>query len=451
MKSNNINKYSLSHCPEKGQWQRQSYRIMKLFALLFIVHCSLFIVHCYPQAAINKTGSPPDNSAIVDVSGSATGVLINRMTTPQRNNIIGADGIAGHAPAQGLMIFNTTTNCFEAYVNDGWYSVSCPAPCTPPEAPVATDAFNFNCTSFTAHWNASIGATSYFLDVSTVNTFASFVTGYNNINVGYGTSFSVTGLNTNRTYYYRVRAATACSSGNSNIITAATTSVCYTCPASFTDSRDSKTYSAVLIGTQCWMKENLNYGTYMDRQSAAQTLGNKYCMGLNGNNDASCPMGGLYEWTNAMNSSSACNGTGAGQPACSSPVQGLCPAGWHIPSHYEFTLLERNVGSTPGAFPYDESTVSTLGTNEGDNLKVTGTNYWSNGTGTNFSGFSALPAGYTVSWAFSGASVADWWSSTVSSGGAWYRYLDVNMAWGVYRQRDHGTSGFGCSIRCIKN
>ena len=64
---------------------------------------------------------------------------------------------------------------------------------------------------------------SYFLDVSTVNTFVSFVAGYNNLNVGNVTTINVTGLSSGTTYYYRVRASNSCgTSANSSAITYAT-------------------------------------------------------------------------------------------------------------------------------------------------------------------------------------------------------------------------------------
>lgn len=97
-------------------------------------------------------------------------------------------------------------------------------PVTPPDPPVATAATSVTSSSFTAHWNASAGATGYRLDVSTSPIFASFVTGFNNLDVSNVLSYAVSGLADDTTYYYRVRAYnTGGTSGNSNTINLTTT------------------------------------------------------------------------------------------------------------------------------------------------------------------------------------------------------------------------------------
>jgi len=159
----------------------------------------------------------PDPSAKLEVSSTTQGTLITRMTTAQR------DAIA--SPVESLFIYNTTTHCFEAFVNGAWNSVSCPSACTPPAACTASSASGIGCRSFTANWSASTGATSYFIDVATNSGFSAFVTGYINLNVGNMTSYSITNLTPGTTYYYRLRAATACVSGNSNMITVTTNPV----------------------------------------------------------------------------------------------------------------------------------------------------------------------------------------------------------------------------------
>jgi len=87
---------------------------------------------------------------------------------------------------------------------------------------VAAAATNVSHESFTANWNESQTATSYSLDVSTSNTFSTYVTGYNALTVN-GTSQEVINLAAETTYYYRVRAVNANgSSVASNIISVST-------------------------------------------------------------------------------------------------------------------------------------------------------------------------------------------------------------------------------------
>lgn len=78
---------------------------------------------------------------------------------------------------------------------------------TVPVVPVATAATGVGSSSFTANWNAFSGANYYLLDVSLNSSFSSFVGSYQNY-VVLSTSQVVSGLTSNTTYYYRVRAST---------------------------------------------------------------------------------------------------------------------------------------------------------------------------------------------------------------------------------------------------
>ena len=97
---------------------------------------------------------------------------------------------------------------------------------TIPSNPTSSAASSVGQTTFTANWSSVTGAAGYFLDVSTSNTFASFVTGYQNLSVGNVTNYVVnTGLSPATTYYYRVRSSNAGgTSGNSSVITVLTIS-----------------------------------------------------------------------------------------------------------------------------------------------------------------------------------------------------------------------------------
>ena len=87
------------------------------------------------------------------------------------------------------------------------------------EAPVAAAATAISRDSFTANWASVSGASGYYLDVATDVGFTSFVSGYNNKDVGDTTDYDVTGLNEATDYYYRIRAYNASGSGvDSNTI-----------------------------------------------------------------------------------------------------------------------------------------------------------------------------------------------------------------------------------------
>ncbi|MCD6357327.1 MAG: hypothetical protein J7L75_01990, partial [Thermoproteales archaeon] len=88
-----------------------------------------------------------------------------------------------------------------------------------PDPPVATAATTDGTLTFFANWNASTGATGYYLDVATDAGFTAFLPGYNNLDVGNVTTYSVTALSA-IDHYYRLRAYNASgTSGNSNVIT----------------------------------------------------------------------------------------------------------------------------------------------------------------------------------------------------------------------------------------
>jgi hypothetical protein len=94
----------------------------------------------------------------------------------------------------------------------------------PAESPTANNATNVSSNSFVANWNTATRAVGYRLDVSTINTFANYLRGYQNRDVGDVISFGVKGLNPNTTYYYRVRAYNGGGSAtdNSNVVTVIT-------------------------------------------------------------------------------------------------------------------------------------------------------------------------------------------------------------------------------------
>jgi len=117
----------------------------------------------------------------------------------------------------------SAANQIEIYVDDILITNCSGAPA----APTTSAATSIGGTYFTANWSTVSAANKYFLDVATDAAFTTFVTGFSNKDVGNVTSYNISGLNINTTYYYRVRSNNSCgtsaSSGTINLTTLATT------------------------------------------------------------------------------------------------------------------------------------------------------------------------------------------------------------------------------------
>jgi hypothetical protein len=121
---------------------------------------------------------------------------------------------------------------------------------TAPAIPVAKAATNITSIGFTANWDAASGAEIYFFDVSTDINFETYVSGYQ-WETMYNTYCLVTGLNSNTTYYYRVRSysseETQSESSNKIIVSTTSTDVPPTPPV-LTVSPTSLSFGNVVVG-----------------------------------------------------------------------------------------------------------------------------------------------------------------------------------------------------------
>jgi uncharacterized protein (TIGR02145 family) len=201
----------------------------------------------------------------------------------------------------------------------------------------------------------------------------------------------------------------------------------------FIDPRDGQGYATVTIDGNVWMAQNLNYsgGTGGVR---AYTTG--WCYGVGATDttkhqDSTTCDGGygrLYDWTTVMAGS-------ASSTANPSGVRGLCPVGWHVPSDAEWTALTTFAGG--------ESVAGT---------KLKTTTGWQTNTGTDFYGFSALPAGNRIHGGWNDRTdFAYFWSATEFDGTlAWFRYL-VYYSANVVRYGSYGPKDDGYAVRCSQD
>ena len=192
-----------------------------------------------------------------------------------------------------------------------------------------------------------------------------------------------------------------------------------------------QTYNTVQIGSQCWLKENLNIGTKING-SGNQTNNSiieKYCYS---DLESNCNIyGGLYQWNEMM------------QYVTTAGVQGICPSGWHIPTDAQWTAATTFLGGTSIA----GGKMKTTGTIQA------GTGLWNspNTGATNESGFSSVPAGFRfINGAFGSiGSYGYWWSSSeYYTGVAWNRFVIYDSG-NVYRSDLDKSCGF--SVRCLRD
>jgi uncharacterized protein (TIGR02145 family) len=250
---------------------------------------------------------------------------------------------------------------------------------------------------------------------------------------GLSYSVEISNLSDITTFYVRAYARNEAGISYGYMIQFITESIEYEpCPglATFNDARDGTTYSTVLIGDQCWIRENLSYLPQVDSSTHQNdTISFYYVYGYSGNSvgdaksyDSYQNYGVLYNFPAAANA---------------------CPEGWHLPEKEEWDALADYLGGKDIA---------------GGKLKSTQTvpdpkPRWNspNTAATNESFFSGFPGGnlnYQGSFVFKGKHGYWWSSSSVQSNKIWFYDLSYNNGelteWYINKSS-------ALSVRCIKN
>jgi len=204
-------------------------------------------------------------------------------------------------------------------------------------------------------------------------------------------------------------------------------------------------YETVQIGEQCWFAENLRSENYENGDAIPSNLSNS-------------------EWSSTTSGAVAVYGEGSGTCYEDSPdgdaceeswslneygriynwyvvddARGLCPAGWHVPTDGEWTVMTDHLEGASVA---------------GSHMK-TDYGWYNGGNGTNSSGFTGLPGGvrFHNGYFYDAGRAGLWWSSSPAGSSAagpeaWYRYLNIYYE-DVFRASSVAHVGF--SVRCIKD
>ena len=232
--------------------------------------------------------------------------------------------------------------------------------------------------------------------------------------------------------------------------TDATTSVPAFSPCGTTISDiDGNSYNTVLIGAQCWTKENLRVRRYNNGTSilfdatggpgGSSTTWQNLTIGAHtiyAHDSTTTPSnrtkyGYLYNWYAAKGIYTTGN-------IPSTDTLNICPSGLHVPTDAEWTTLTTDLGGVSVA---------------GGKMKSVGTAYWNspNTDATNSSGFSALPGGYRINDGSFGniRSHAFFWSATENGSSNAWRHSLLSSSGSVYR--NNFNKSVGASVRCLRD
>jgi len=268
----------------------------------------------------------------------------------------------------------------------------------------------------------------------------------------------LSGLMPNTTYH--VRAYATCEKGiyYGNVVTFTTN---ITPRDSTVTDVDGNVYNTITIGNQTWMRENLRTKHFPDGESIPEV--SVYYMGnysqprrytpRNSDGNAPAEYGLLYNWTAVMNGEASSDRNPSG-------VQGICPDGWHVPSHTEWRQLILYVESQPQYYQeygQDPTLIAkSLASTYGWDNSTTSASVGNIQALNNATGFSVLPAGCfgyipdasefgitdlhyaAYFWSASGADPAIAWMLTMASHNAVPYSLDMQKAEAY-------------SVRCVKD
>jgi len=203
----------------------------------------------------------------------------------------------------------------------------------------------------------------------------------------------------------------------------------------FVTDEDGQDYKTVVIGTQTWMAENLNYNASGSR-----------CYGE-----------GNQVWTDddipikLSNAEIQANCAKYGRLYDFATAKTACPSGWHLPSDADWNVLMKfiNPNCSDNFDHCDIAGMKLRSANGWNNYVDDDTQKTMSGNGTDNYGFTALPGGAGDSDGFLG--VGNWglfWSSSEKNASGVYSRFFSNKV--ELLSKMEADKGFLLSVRCIK-
>ncbi len=267
-------------------------------------------------------------------------------------------------------------------------------------------------------------------------------------------------------YYVRAYATNSIGTSYGEAVMFVTLADDFTCGTSTMSDVDGNVYATVAAGNLCWMAENLKTTHYSDGTPVEYPGDDNSAWYYN--------TAGAYAWYENNPSWKDLYGAIYNWPAVNSS-HGLCPEGWHVAGHDEWTSLEQAVCTILGhsdcevKFPYDYTTGGWRGTDEGDALKscrqvnsplggncnTTDHPRWNEHTthfGTDAIGFSALPGGVRLpNGGYNGLGYYGyfWTATEAPADQPWSRGLQFSGG-SVFRGNGD-VPGYGFSVRCVRD